>query len=101
MGALGKDESDSSDPAQQGGSQLVLYENISIRKIFHNNEWHFAVVDIIAALTGSDRPSKYWSDLKTKLVKNEGFIQLSEKIGQLKMQASDGKFYLTDTVTVE
>lgn len=98
MGALGKSDG---PPVEQGDSQMVLFEGIAIRKLFHQNEWHFAVVDIIAALSGTDRPSKYWSDLKTKLVKNEGFTELSDKIGQLKMQASDGKFYLTDTVTVE
>jgi hypothetical protein len=49
------------------------------------------MVDVIQALTGSDRPRKYWSDLKTKL-KKEG-SELSEKIGQLKLIASDGKFY--------
>lgn len=98
MGALGKDDG---EPVTQGDSQMVLFEGISIRKMFHHNEWHFAVVDIIAALTGSERPSKYWSDLKAKLVKDEGFIELSEKIGQLKMKAADGKSYLTDTVTVE
>src|SRR6185437_7010759 len=99
LGALGK--VDDGPPAQDGDSQLVLFEGITIRKLFHKNEWHFAVVDIIAALTGTERPSKYWSDLKGKLVKDEGFTELSEKIGQLKMQASDQKFYLTDTVTVE
>lgn len=98
MGPLGKDEG---APAQQGDAQMVLFEGITIRKLFHNNAWHFAVVDIIAALTGTDRPSKYWSDLKAKLVKDEGFTELSDKIGQLKMPAADGKFYLTDTVTVE
>jgi DNA-damage-inducible protein D len=98
MGSLGQDDG---VPVEQGDSQMVLFEGISIRKLFHNNEWHFAVVDIIAALAGSDRPSKYWSDLKAKLVKDEGFTELSDKIGQLKMPAADGKFYLTDTVTVE
>lgn len=103
MGPLGKDESDHGTvaPAEQGESQLLLFEGVSIRKVFHNNEWHFAVVDIVAALTGSERPNKDWRDLKTQLIKNEGLIELSEKIGQLKMQAADGKFYLTDTVTVE
>jgi hypothetical protein len=43
-------------------------------------------------LTGTDRPRKYWNDLKSKL-KKEG-SELSEKIGQLKMQSSDGKFFL-------
>jgi DNA-damage-inducible protein D len=100
MGPLGKDEADG-QPAEQGESQLVLFEGITVRKIFHENEWHFSVVDIIAALTSSDRPGKYWSDLKSKLIKDEGFSELSDKIGQLKMQAQDGKFYLTDSVTVE
>ncbi len=98
MGPLGRDEG---EPDAKGDSQLVLFEGITVRKIFHENQWHFAVVDIIAALTGTERPSKYWSDLRSKLVKDEGFSELSDKIGQLKMPSSDGKFYLTDTVTVE
>jgi DNA-damage-inducible protein D len=98
MGQLGRNDG---APVEQGDSQLVLFDGISIRKIFHENQWHFAVIDIIAALTNSDRPSKYWSDLKAKLIKDEGFSELSDFIGQLKMEAADGKFYLTDTVTVE
>ncbi len=50
-------------------------------------------------LTGSDRPRKYWSDLKTKL-KAEG-SELSEKIGQLKMEAEDGKMRMTDVGDTE
>jgi hypothetical protein len=56
-------------------------------------------VDVIEALTGKDRPRKYWSDLKTKL-KKEG-SELSEKIGQLKLIASDGKYYKTDVANTE
>ena len=47
-------------------------------------------------MTNSERPRKYWNDLKIKL-KNEG-SELSENIGQLKMKAADGKNYLTDTL---
>jgi len=50
-------------------------------------------------LTNTDRPRKYWNDLKTK-IKKEG-SQLSEKIGQLKMQSADGKFYKTDLANTE
>ena len=50
-------------------------------------------------MTNTDRPRKYWSDLKSKL-KKEG-SQLSEKIGQLKMQSSDGKYYKTDVADTE
>ncbi|MDD4031534.1 MAG: hypothetical protein PHE07_08915, partial [Bacteroidales bacterium] len=51
------------------------------------------------ALTGTDRPRKYWSDLKAKLEK-EG-SELSEKIGQLKLKSADGKFYKTDVADTE
>ncbi|MFA7084385.1 MAG: hypothetical protein WC141_07610 [Arcobacteraceae bacterium] len=54
---------------------------------------------MVEVLTKSDRPRKYWSDLKAKLQK-EG-SELSEKIGQLKMKAPDGKMRLTDVATTE
>ena len=57
------------------------------------------MVDVVEILSGSDRPRKYWSDLKSKL-KKEG-SQLSEKIGQLKMLASDRKMYVTDVADTE
>jgi len=53
----------------------------------------------LQVLTQTDRPRKYWNDLKSKL-KKEG-SELSEKIGQLKMQAPDGKYYLTDAADTE
>jgi len=50
-------------------------------------------------LTGTDRPRKYWNDLKTKL--NKEGSELSEKIGQLKMKSADGKNYKTDVADTE
>ena len=75
-----------------------LFEVAQIRSVWDNNkeDYYFSVVDVISALTGSDRPRKYWNDLKLKL-KDEG-SQLSEKIGQLKMKAQDGKFRETDVL---
>ena len=80
---------------------LKLFENKKIRSAWDagQEKWFFSVIDIIEVLTGTDRPRKYWSDLKTKL-KTEG-SELSEKIGQLKMQSEDGKFYLTDVADTE
>jgi hypothetical protein len=57
------------------------------------------VIDVIAVLIESANPRRYWSDLKIKLQK-EG-SQLYEKIGQLKMQSSDGKYYKTDVADTE
>src|SRR3989344_58543 len=79
--------------------KLIIFQDKKIRRTWFNDEWWFAVVDIIEALTGSERPRKYWSDLKTKL-KEEGF-EVSEKIGQLKLVAEDGKLRLTDCATTK
>ncbi len=79
---------------------LVVFEDRKIRRTWHNNEWWFSVVDIITALTDSNRPRKYWSDLKKKLTE-EGYAEVSDKIGQLKMPAPDGKMRITDCVNTQ
>ncbi|MCF7807884.1 MAG: Bro-N domain-containing protein [Candidatus Marinimicrobia bacterium] len=79
---------------------LVVFKNKEIRRTIHNGEWWFSIIDVIEALTGNGRPRKYWNDLKKKLLL-EGYEQLSEKIGQLKLQAGDGKFYATDCANTE
>jgi DNA-damage-inducible protein D len=80
---------------------LAIFEGRKIRRIWDEKQekWYFSVIDIIAVLAQNDRPRKYWDDLKRKL-KKEG-SELSEKIGQLKMMASDGKNYLTDVADTE
>ena len=78
---------------------LVVFQGKKIRRTWFNDEWWFSVVDIIGVLTQTDRARKYWSDLKNKLME-EGF-QLSEKIGQLKIPAEDGKMRLTDCVNTK
>jgi hypothetical protein len=82
-------------------SNIKVFENKKIRTQWNETEedWYFSVVDVISILTDSSQPRKYWNDLKRKL-KQEG-SQLSEKIGQLKLQSSDGKFYSTDVVNTK
>jgi len=79
---------------------LVLFENNKIRRQFYQGEWYYSIIDIIEILTESNRPRKYWEDIKKKLEK-EGSLETSEKIGQLKMIAKDGKNRLTDCATRE
>lgn len=81
-------------------SKLALFEGRQIRKVFHADEWWFSIIDVVEVLVGGDRPRKYWNDLKKKLLQ-EGYDQLSEKIGQLKMLSADGKFYATDCANTE
>jgi len=80
---------------------VAIFEGSQIRRHWDAEKelWYFSVMDIIQVLTKTDRPRKYWNDLKTKL-KNEG-SELSEKIGQLKMKASDDKNYFTDVADTE
>jgi prophage antirepressor-like protein len=80
-------------------NKIQLFEEKKVRTVWDEatEEWYFSVVDVIEVLTGTDRPRKYWNDLKKKL-KIEG-SELSEKIGQLKMKAPDGKMRLTDVAS--
>ncbi|MDP3149915.1 MAG: BRO family protein [Ignavibacteria bacterium] len=82
-------------------SNIKLFENKKIRSSWNSEEekWYFSVIDVIQILTESPRPRKYWNALKTKL-KDEG-SQLSQSMGQLKMQSADGKFYRTDVADTE
>ncbi|HSX03374.1 MAG TPA: Bro-N domain-containing protein [Rhabdochlamydiaceae bacterium] len=82
-------------------SKLVVFEDKKIRRIFHNGEWYFSIIDIIRVLIGTSDPSRYWTELRTQLTGSEGFVQLFGKIEQLKLESSDGKRYKTDTANTE
>jgi hypothetical protein len=80
---------------------IQLFESKKVRSFWDSvaEKWYFSVIDVVEALTSTDRPRKYWSDLKAKLIK-EG-SELSEKIGQLKLAAEDGKMRMTDVADSE
>jgi DNA-damage-inducible protein D len=81
-------------------NKIALFQGKQIRKILYEGNWWFSIIDVIEVLVGGGRPRKYWSDLKKKLL-SEGYDQLSEKIGQLKLKSSDGKYYSTDCADTE
>ena len=77
-------------------NKLAIFEEKEIRREWYKEDWYFSVIDVVEVLVENNkRPRKYWSDLKQKLI-SEGFVEVSEKIGQLKMLAKDGKMRLTD-----
>ena len=82
-------------------NRIQLFENKKIRTAWdeENETWYFSIVDVIAVLTDSSQPRRYWSDLKIKL-KNEG-NETYDKIVQLKMTAADGKKRMTDVANTE
>ena len=73
-----------------------IFNNETIRTVWDNEEekYFVSIVDLVRVLTESDRPRKYWSDLKSK-IKQEG-NEVSEKIGQLKLKSKDGEFFVLD-----
>lgn len=86
---------------EEKSSKIAIFKGKQIRKALHQDEWYFSIIDIIEVLTESSSARRYWSDLKIKLINNEGFSQLYDKIVQLKLESSDGKSYLTDTANTE
>ena len=81
-------------------TKIALFKGNKIRKTLFQNEWWFSVVDVIKALTDSERPSVYWTAMKAR-VQNEGKFQLSTICRQLKLLAPDGKMRETDCADTE
>jgi len=80
---------------------IKIFEEKKVRTVWDSEteEWYFSIVDVIAVLTDSPNPRKYWSVLKNRL-KKEG-SQLTTNCSQLKMPSGDGKYYKTDVATTE
>lgn len=81
-------------------TKIAIFQKKEIRKTIYKNEWWFSIIDVVEVLSGTNRPRKYWNDLKKK-INTEGYIELSEKIGQLKLISVDGKLYKTDCASTE
>ena len=80
---------------------IRLFEGKQVRYVWDDEKekYYFSIVDVIQVLTDSNIPKRYWSDLKRKLAA-EG-SEVYENIVQLKLQAADGKKYLTDVADTE
>ncbi len=79
-------------------NKIILFQSKQIRRVWHDDEWYYSVVDIIEALTESPTPRQYWGKLKQR-----EFIefQLSPIWVQLKLESADGKKYATDCVNTK
>src|SRR3989338_3665117 len=77
---------------------LVVFQDKRIRRVWHNSEWYFSVVDVVEALTDSPTPRQYWGKVKDREFVN---IELSPIWVQLKLASSDGKMYETDCANTQ
>ncbi|MCX6803403.1 MAG: BRO family protein [Candidatus Diapherotrites archaeon] len=73
---------------------LVVFQDKKIRRLWHDEEWYFSVIDVVTALTESDNPRNYWNMLKIR--EKESGIELYTLCVQLKLPSADGKYYETD-----
>ena len=85
----------------EGQLQITEFKGKEIRKVLHDDEWYFSVVDVVEALTDSPRPSQYWSTLKKKLIEEGDDDELFHNMEQLKMPGADRKDRLTDAANTE
>jgi len=81
-------------------NKLIIFQSKEIRRLWHNEEWFYSVVDICGALTDSNNPRDYWYRVKKRL-DDEEKAQLSTICRQLKLTATDGKKYTTDCANAE
>jgi len=84
----------------KNNSDLSIFEQKQIRRIWHKGEWYWSIVDVIAILSDSPQPRVYWARVKER-IKTEGFNEALAKIEQLKLKSPDGRFRLTDTANRE
>ncbi|PIY65408.1 hypothetical protein COY91_02510 [Candidatus Shapirobacteria bacterium CG_4_10_14_0_8_um_filter_39_15] len=82
-------------------TKIAIFEGKRIRRHWDNEQekWFFSVVDVVGILSGSADSRNYWKVLKNRL--NKEGSEVVTKCNQLKMQAPDGKYYLTDTADTE
>ena len=81
-------------------NRLIIFESKKIRRVWHEDEWFYSVVDIVSVLTDSTKPRDYWYRVK-KRVSDEEKMELSTICRQLKLDSSDGKKYKTDCANTE
>jgi len=81
---------------EENNSGLSIFEQRHLRRVWHKGEWYYSIIDVIAVLTDSTEPRKYWVALKAR-AKTEGFDETLAQIESLKLKSPDSRFRVTDT----
>jgi DNA-damage-inducible protein D len=80
-------------------NKIIVFQEKQIRRVWHNDEWWFSVVDVVEVLTESSKANRYWADMKKRSTTESG--QPFAFCEQLKMVASDGRNRLTEIANTE
>lgn len=81
--------------------ELAIFDEATIRRVWHEDQWWFSVVDVIGVLTESKDPGAYWRKLRQRLLQKEGATEVVTNCHALKLPGRDGKLYATDCATSE
>jgi DNA-damage-inducible protein D len=82
-------------------NKIVLFQERQIRKIWHKEDWWFSIIDAIQVLTDSPQPSRYWNELREKLIQESANNELFANTEKLKMPSLDGKMRGTDAANTK
>ena len=94
------DEKHMKNKENNHSDKLVIFQSKNIRRVWHEDEWYYSVVDIVEALTDSSNPRDYWYRVKQRISEAER-AELSTICRQLKLPAPDGKMRVTDCANTE
>ena len=81
-------------------NKIILFQEKQVRRVWHNEQWFFSIIDVVGILSESTDPQRYWSVLKSRLKKQEG-LDVTTICSKLKMAGLDGKNYPTDCANTE
>ena len=62
-------------------NKLVIFQSKKIRRIWHEDEWYYSVVDIVGVLTDSSNPRDYWYKMKIRVEEEAGFELSTDENG--------------------
>ena len=92
---------ESQDLVPEGEVEMVRFKDRDVRRICRDGEWLFSIVDVIGSITETDRASKYWTDLKAKMERTEGFKDISDNIGSIPLPTADGRMRGAEVANAE
>lgn len=82
-------------------NKLVVFQEQEIRRVWHNEEWYYSIIDVIEVLTDSPQPSRYWNELRAKMQQESHNDELFANTEKLKMKSLDGKMRKTDSANMQ
>jgi len=80
---------------------MVVFQEKEIRRVWHQEEWWFSIIDVIEVLTESPQPSRYWNELRARMQLESHNSELFANTEKLKMKSLDGKMRATDAANTE